>query len=1041
MKPFFQVMFRSAPEGETGEPPRDTRTLAAALVSTLVLSSMLVAPDVDAQKCGALREFGEAPNSLYAPLVEWPDGLFYGVASQGGAFNGGTVFRLTAGGEIASLHDFRPEEGWGPMGGLAVGDDGALYGTTRGGGPENSGVVFRVTPQGDFRVLHGFAGPNVEGPSSRLVKDADGSFLGTIPGGEGSGTLFRITAAGDYQVIGRFGGSLGFDPRGDLFRASDGSVYGTTGAGGAEGNGTVYRLEPSGALRVVYDFRSEDGALPSGVVEGADGSLYGVMEQGGDSIWGSVFRITLGATPHLTTLHSFSGGDGWKPVASLLPVPGGALLGSTELGAGGAGTLFEVTPYGGYRTLHTFGTPDGRDGRRPVAPLILASNGRLYGTTVQGGDANRGTVYEMTRDGQVATLASFFGDLGSNPYGRLSRGSDGAFYGGTANGGTAGKGTIYRVDTAGRYRTLRSFDGPDGAGVLAALSDEIDGVFYGVAYSGGASSLGTVFRVDASGAFRLLHSFSGPDGAGPKGGLVKGPDGALYGTTTQGGDRNRGTVFRITRDGVLTTLHSLTDEDDRPLQTGLVLASDGNFYGTAYGSDGSAGSIFRVTPSGDMTTLHRFSGTDGGYPEAALVEGPDGLLYGTTSASSFALGSGVLFRISTSGAFSVVHQFDRISEGGSPGGLTVASDGNLYGTTDASVYRLGAPGDITILVRTGSCLAYGAQSLRSLTEGLDGRLYGPAPHDGLYYAGAIVRFSLPPTLASFFPSTGPTAGGSTVRLRGTFLQPGAAVSFGGSPATNVVVRNATTVTATIPAHGAGNVDVVVTNPDGQSATSPGGFTYAEGAPALTGVSPVVGPTTGGTLVSLTGSGFQVGATASFGPSPAAAVTYSGPAALVATTPSSSPGIVDVLVTNPDGGVALLPQAFSFEPPATATRWFPLTPCRLVDSRLEDGPRGGPQLGPGETRRFVARSACGVPNEASVLTVNYSVVGATAPGELRAFPGDSLWTGTSALSFSPSRIRTNNGFLKLAADSSGAFQVSNASQGSLHVIVDVSGYFR
>lgn len=82
-----------------------------------------------------------------------------------------------------------------------------------------------------------------------------------------------------------------------------------------------------------------------------------------------------------------------------------------------------------------------------------------------------------------------------------------------------------------------------------------------------------------------------------------------------------------------------------------------------------------------------------------------------------------------------------------------------------------------------------------------------------------------PTLSSVTPNTGTTAGGTSVALAGTGFVTGATVTFGGVAATSVAVASPTSITATTPARAAGSVNVVVTNPDGQSSTLAGGYTY------------------------------------------------------------------------------------------------------------------------------------------------------------------------------------------------------------------------
>ncbi len=120
-----------------------------------------------------------------------------------------------------------------------------------------------------------------------------------------------------------------------------------------------------------------------------------------------------------------------------------------------------------------------------------------------------------------------------------------------------------------------------------------------------------------------------------------------------------------------------------------------------------------------------------------------------------------------------------------------------------------------------------------------------------------------PTVSNVNANSGPAVGGTPVTVTGTNFVSGATVTFGGTGATNVVVVNATTITATTPAHAAGAVTVTVTNPDTQSGNLVNGYTYVA-APTVTNVNANSGPSTGGTPVTITGTGFVNGATVTFG---------------------------------------------------------------------------------------------------------------------------------------------------------------------------------
>jgi hypothetical protein len=177
-----------------------------------------------------------------------------------------------------------------------------------------------------------------------------------------------------------------------------------------------------------------------------------------------------------------------------------------------------------------------------------------------------------------------------------------------------------------------------------------------------------------------------------------------------------------------------------------------------------------------------------------------------------------------------------------------------------------------------------------------------------------------PTVTAILPNSGATGGGTSVTITGTGFLAGATVSLGGAPATNVIVLNSTSISATTPAHAVGTVNVVVTNTDGQSGTLINGYTYtsANPAPTVTAVSPNSGTTSGGTAVAITGTGFAAGATVNIGGSPASNVSVSSSTSITATTPAHALGSVNVVVTNTDGQSGTLTNGYTYTSPPTET---------------------------------------------------------------------------------------------------------------------------
>src|ERR1035437_6237328 len=218
----------------------------------------------------------------YAGLVQGGDGNFYGTTSLGGSGNGGqgdgTVFRITSTGVLTTLYNFCSQpnctDGASPYAGLLQASDGNFYGTASGGGAYNYGTVFKITPAGELTTLYRFNGYPTDGadPEAGLVQATDGNFYGTtVEGGaSGTGTVFKITPTGTLTTL----SSSGQNPYAGLVQATDGNFYGTTEQGGANGSyGTVFKITPTGTLTTLHSFSAPgrggtDGAYPyAGLVQ------------------------------------------------------------------------------------------------------------------------------------------------------------------------------------------------------------------------------------------------------------------------------------------------------------------------------------------------------------------------------------------------------------------------------------------------------------------------------------------------------------------------------------------------------------------------------------------------------------------------------------------------------------------------------------------------------------------------------------------------------------------------------------------------------
>ena len=182
-----------------------------------------------------------------------------------------------------------------------------------------------------------------------------------------------------------------------------------------------------------------------------------------------------------------------------------------------------------------------------------------------------------------------------------------------------------------------------------------------------------------------------------------------------------------------------------------------------------------------------------------------------------------------------------------------------------------------------------------------------------------------PTVSSISPTSGTTSGGTSVTITGTGFLSGATVKVGGTSATSVTVASSTSITAKTPSHSSGSASVVVTNTDNQSGTLSDGYTFVNPAPNVTAISPTSGATSGGTAVTITGTGFLSGATVKIGGTSATRVTVVSSTSITAMTPAHPSGATSVVVSNSDGQSDTLTNAFTYatsNPPPTISKISP-----------------------------------------------------------------------------------------------------------------------
>jgi len=381
---------------------------------------------------------------------------------------------------------------------LLQASDGNFYGTTVYGGsglcPNNGtggvlgcGTVFKMTPQGKVTALYSFGydtttstAANGAFPTAGLIQGADGYLYGVAQDGGlrgcngalGCGTMFRISTAGAFKLLHQFcsgdgcpNPSEGGRPIAHLVQTPSGALCGTTAEGGVGNNGSVFCATTSGGVTTLYAFdNGTAGSDPiAALLVGPDGeTLYGTTAsggaKGGESGGGVLFAVKNST---LTILYSFSNASGAcnTPQGALIFGANGKLYGTASSGGGGGGCVFSLKTNGtDYHVGYNFPLSSNAPGD-PVAGLVLARDGMMYGTTLFGSieqtfGLDSGVLYRFDpANDKFKALADFNGTVGAMPYAALIEGTDkylygtGSLYGGSNTLGTDA-GTVVRLSTA-----------------------------------------------------------------------------------------------------------------------------------------------------------------------------------------------------------------------------------------------------------------------------------------------------------------------------------------------------------------------------------------------------------------------------------------------------------------------------------------------------------------------------------------------------------------------------------------------------------------
>ncbi|HZK81313.1 MAG TPA: choice-of-anchor tandem repeat GloVer-containing protein, partial [Humisphaera sp.] len=643
--------------------------------------------------------------------------------------------------------------------------NGALFGTTVFGGASGDGTIFEMTHGSTaITTIASFNGVNGQNPYAGLTLDGSGDLFGIASGGGTSndGTIFEVVqGTTSITPIASFNGANAEYSSAGLAIDTSGNLFGTTYYGGTSGDGTVFEIvHGTTAIATVASFNGVNGANPGvGVTLDTSGDIFGTIPDDGPTGDGTVFEITTG-TNTIQTIASFNGANGSFPYATLTLDSSGDLFGTTRQGGtSGNGAIFEVVNGASAVTLLASfagaGTPSG---------LALDAGGNLFGSTA-GELGSYGTVFELNHGGgTITTLFSFNNANGANPNGGVIVTSSGDLFGTTANGGTAGDGTVFQLTSA--PPTL-SFSAPPNPATAGSVIDGSTGVQVAVDYSWGnviPTDTSTVTLTLSSGVFTTgsnKATATAVNGVATFHNLAINAAGIYTIAATDGPDAPAvSNSFNIFLFNAIASLSPAPNAADP--YSSVVLDANGNLFGTtAFGGANGDGTIFEIIHgSTAVTTVASFNGVNGANPYAGLTLDSNGNLFGTASGGGTGNNGTVFEIVHGSNAISAIASFNGVNASFSSAGISVDSSGNLFGTT----YTGGSNGDGSVFE-----ISYGTTTIATLAsfDGANGK--SPSSGVALDAAGDIFGATLnggTGNLGTVFEIVRGTASISTI---GTFV--------------------------------------------------------------------------------------------------------------------------------------------------------------------------------------------------------------------------------------------------------------------------------
>ncbi len=632
----------------------------------------------------AVYEFGTGADGKQpiGKLAEGANNQLYGVAGGGNKSDGILYTYNYVTDSFKVLHDFDNQVDGSVLEGSAfLASNGNLYGMTLTGVKSKKGVVYEYDLSTDsLHVLVQFDGTNGGVSRCSFIEPYNGILLGlsTTGGKNNTGLIFEYNLNNQtFTILSEFDDSTnGKYPFGELLLASDGKFYGISSAGGNHNQGTLFEFDYSrDKITALFHFTKTDAEYPIGSLIEVDSVLYGLGQYGGIKQDGTLFKYdlqtssfkvlaefddeTTGRVPQgdllhyngvlyglavagaqaqgqgsmfkyhmlndtLTKILDFNGGpQGRNPFGDLcFDSTNQVFYGTANYGANTYGCIYKYDPIRKtHENIHDF--TGGPGGSYPSGYLVLAPNGKLYGTTKSGGDNYRGTFYEYDlAKKRFSVKASFAINTTGTDANRLMISKTGELLGVARQGGPGPlDGVVFQYDYNNDSLFARAYFDyyTSGSYDYYGMTESPDGYFYGVTDQGGENQgKGTLYRFDPKNdTIYAVYTFHLTDKVGfrPNSGLVINSNGKMYGTTSQGGDYSYGVLFEY--DLALDSIRDLYHfKSNSYLKSKPMIYNDKLYFTTNSGGDYDLGVLMEFDLKTDSLTIKKhFSQNDGATPQ------------------------------------------------------------------------------------------------------------------------------------------------------------------------------------------------------------------------------------------------------------------------------------------------------------------------------------------------------------------------------------------------------------------------------------------